>query len=282
MYQAYWQLTEKPFEVSWDPRFYYPSHSHQAALLKLRYALESGAEAALIAGPSGVGKSLVVSLLRGVVGGGFEPWVEVAFPRLPPEEYLAFLAEALGPKGSGQEVLPSHRQIEEIGRGVIEAAEQGRRPVVVVEDAHLITDPEWWETLRLLLNFRAGTRPGLTILLVTQPALLPLMERIPSWHDRLAVRALVRAFQPQETAAYVAHRLKVAGATREIFDPQAVELLHQLAQGIPRRINRLADLALLVGYAEGQDLVTADQLEAVAEELFSPLAAENSPLSTLV
>ncbi len=72
---------------------------------------------------------------------------------------------------------------------------------------------------------------------------------------------------PQETAQYVAHRLQAAGAARAIFDPSAIETLHRLTHGVPRRINRLCDLALLIGYAEERSAIGGSQIEAISEEL---------------
>jgi len=269
MYQAYWQLTEKPFENTLDLRFYYPSESHQAALLKLRYALENHAEAALVVGPPGVGKSFVVGLLRNVLGERFRPWVEVGFPQMPAEELLAYLADALETREWDSSQVPLYRSLQRIRQLLTQAAEENRRPIVVLEDAHLMTDLGSWEAIRSLWNFSLGRRPGVSFLLTAQPSFLPLLERMPSWEDHLVVKCLLRPLNATETAAYVAHRLKAAGASRELFDENALDVLYQISQGLPRRINRLADLALLVSYAEGQEAVTADQIEAVAEELLT-------------
>ncbi|HOM16129.1 MAG TPA: AAA family ATPase [Thermoguttaceae bacterium] len=269
MYQAYWQLTEKPFENTMDPRFYYPSASHQGALLKLRYGLENHAEAVLVAGEPGMGKTLLAGMLCNMLGHRFRPWVEIGFPQMSAEELIAYLADALEPDDSPSDPLPLHRNLRRIRRLLDQAAQEKRHPVVVLEDAHLLTEPEWWEAVRLLLNFRSGSRSGFSFLLAAQPSLLPLLERMPSWRDRIMVQCLLRPFNPMDTSGYVGHRLKTAGATRELFEPKALDALHQLAQGVPRRINRLADLALLVGYAEGQDAITAEQIEAVAEELLT-------------
>jgi general secretion pathway protein A len=90
--------------------------------------------------------------------------------------------------------------------------------------------------------------------------------------ERLAVKALLRAFHVEETISYINHRLTVAGATRTIFDAGAMEAVHHQTQGNARQINRLCDLALLVGFAEGHDTITADQVDAVVEELLPTIA----------
>ena len=106
-----------------------------------------------------------------------------------------------------------------------------------------------------------------------QPAVLPLLDRMPQWEEQLGVKCLLRPFSETETAAYVEHRLRVAGAVRSIVDADAMPTLHALTHGIARRINRLCDLALLVGFAEEQAMLGAEQFEAVSQELVA-VAAE--------
>ena len=107
----------------------------------------------------------------------------------------------------------------------------------------------------------------MTLLLAGQPVLLAQLDRMPSFEERLGVKCLLRPFTVDETSAYVQFRLQAAGAKKTIFQPEAMNTLHELTHGLPRQINRLCDLALLVGYAEERLMIGADQLEAVAEEL---------------
>jgi general secretion pathway protein A len=117
------------------------------------------------------------------------------------------------------------------------------------------------------MNLEWDGRPGLTLLLTGQTGLLPTLDRMPQLEERLCVKCLLRPFTEQETADYVAHRLKVAGAVRTIFEPDSLPTLHALTGGIARRINRLCDLTLLIGYAEERQTITAPHFEAVSEEL---------------
>ena len=103
--------------------------------------------------------------------------------------------------------------------------------------------------------------------MVGQPAILPALDRMPQWEERLGVKCLLRPFSEAETAAYVEHRLRVAGAVRSIVDPDALPTLHALTHGIARRINRLCDLALLIGFAEERPTLDAEHFEAVCREL---------------
>ncbi len=267
MYEAYWKLGRKPFECGADPSIYYPSEAHQASLLKLRYALESHSGAALLAGPSGSGKTLLVRLLSERLSEAFRPVVHLVYPAMQAAELLALLAGELGHRVSRSSMPALDESIFAIQQAVAERAAAGRHTVVVVDEAHLIEGRRALEALRLLLNFEVQGRPALSLLLVGQPALLPLVDRAPELEERLAVTCLLRPLTVEETMSYVQHRLATAGATQLIFTQSALEAIHRLADGIPRRINRLCDLALLIGYAEERSQIGAEQIESIAGEL---------------
>ena len=265
MYQAYWQLNQKPFEGAADPRFYYPGEPQQAAILKLRYAIENRRGAALLCGPSGTGKTLVGGMLRAALDPACSPVVHVVFPQMPTSELLCYLADEM--EQTTTSPAGTHGAIRRIERFLAENTRQGRHTVLVVDEAHLISEVESFEALRLLLNFEVDGQPGLTLLLVGQTALLPMLQRMPALDERLSVKSLLRPFTERETGEYVAHRLNVAGAKTAIFEPRAMPTLHGLTQGVPRRINRLCDLALLIGFAEERKTLGAEHLESVAQEL---------------
>ena len=267
MYETYWQLKQKPFENTADPRFYYPGEAHQAALLKLRYAIENRRGGALLAGPSGSGKTLLTTMLPGILGEAFAPLVRLVFPQMPTADLLAYLADELegtDPTGATPGMQASIRRIQ---RFLAANSQQGRHAVLVIDEAHLLDSVHTFEALRLLLNFEPDGTPAMTLLLVGQPGILPTLDRMPQWEERLGVKCLLRPLSESETAAYVEHRLRVAGAVRSIVDPDAMPTLHELTHGIPRRINRLCDLALLIGFAEEQSTLSAGHFEAVCREL---------------
>jgi type II secretory pathway predicted ATPase ExeA len=267
MYENYWQLSAKPFEDAADSRFYYPAESHQAALLKLRYAVESRSSGALLAGASGLGKTLVADLLRDMLAAHCAPFARIVFPQMPTADLLAYLADEFDggqEPGGDVRVQTSVRRIE---RFLTANAEQGRHAVLVIDEAHLLEDPQTFETLRLLLNL-PGNGPGaLTLLLSGQPAILPRLSRMPSWEERLGVKCLLRPFSEEETASYVAHRLRAAGARRTIIEHDALPTVHALTQGVARQINRLCDLGLLIGFAEERSSLSAEHFESVSREL---------------
>ncbi len=281
MYESYWQLQKKPFECGAETASYYPSEGHQAALLKLRYAIESRNGGALLAGGSGAGKTLLVRLLAERLPPQFTPFVHLVFPQMSTGELLSYLAGELGAdEGGGSAAtsstshLPSTRlrytvdeSIHRIAHRLAANAASGRHAVLAVDEAHLLEGQRTFEALRLLMNFETGSRPGLTLLLVGQTGLLPIVERLPQLDERLSVKCLLGALTVEETMSYVQHRLTLAGAKQPIFTPIAVEAIHRLTRGWPRRINRLCDLSLLIGFAEDRKTISDAEIEAVSQEL---------------
>jgi general secretion pathway protein A len=265
MYESYWQLDQKPFGNSADPRFFFPGESHQSALLKLRYAVENRRGGALLAGAAGTGKTYIMAMLRESLGEGYAPFVHLVYPQMEPGELLAYLADELdGGSNEGQGI---HESIRRIQTALRSNAAQGRHAVVVIDEAHLLENSPMLETLRMLLNFGPDGSPGMTLLLLGQPGILPLLDRTPQLEERLGVKCLLRPFTASETGQYVNHRLQLAGARRPIVAPDAVPTLFELTHGIARQINRLCDLALLVGFAEEQATLSAAHFEAVCREL---------------
>lgn len=263
MYTNYWGLDCRPFDKQDEPRFYYPSETHQATLLKLHYAIENRQGAGLLAGMSGLGKTLLVRSLFDSLPEEYHPRIHLRFPQLSPEALVSYLAAELTGERSSGSSLDMH--LQRIEACLAHHVDQGQHALVVIDEAHLLCGTDTMETVRLLLNYE----PAWTVLLVGQPALLPALERMPELEERLGVKCLLRRFTADETVAYVSHRLRAAGAAdvHAIFEPQALEVLHQRADGVPRKINRLADLALLIGFAEEQRTISADRIEAVADEL---------------
>lgn len=267
MYEAYWQLERRPFEPNTKREFYYPAETHQGALLKLRYAVENRRGAAVLAGSPGIGKTLLIDTLREQQGDRYRPFVHVVFPQMEGRDLLVYIAELLGAPPDDPPRYTVEESIRRIELVVNENQRQGRHAVIAVDEAHLLWESGLLETLRLILNLGGVSEPPFTLLLVGQPRVLSCLERIPDLDERMAVKTLIRALTADETAGYISHRLNAAGTQREIFDASALDEIYVLSQGVPRAINRLCDLALLIGYAQGRDILRADDIAAVSEEL---------------
>jgi general secretion pathway protein A len=274
MYEHFWQLDRNPFDDEGDLRGYFRSETHQATLLKLRYLIENGKGTGLLVGGTGFGKSYLIRVLKQQLGEVCGPFIHLVFPQMSPAELLAYLAVELGadPNAVGREGAGLDRTVREIDHLLRKNSEQNRHPVIVVDEAHLIEDFQVFQALRLLLNFRQGEKCRFSLIFVGQNELLTTVRRLGQLEERLSVKCLLRPLSAEETTAYVSCRLEAAGATRPIFDDAAMQPLHELSGGVPRRINRLCDLALLVGFADESATISADQVEAVAEELTAVVA----------
>lgn len=269
MYENYWQVDRNPFENDADSRFFFLSETHQAALLKLRYLVEHRKGAGLLVGDTGAGKTYLLQVLAEQLSETHGPFVHLMFPQLPPSEFLAFLAVELGADPTvidrgGARLDITLREIENL---LLTYGEQGRHPVIMVDEAHLIDDPHVFQTLRLLLNFQQQKPTEFSLILAGHRELLVKVRRIAPLDERLSVKCLLRALTEDETRSYLDTRLDVAGARKRVFEPGAVHAIFELSGGVPRRINRICDLALLVGFADDSASISAEQVEAVAEEL---------------
>lgn len=268
MYSQYWKLEREPFENTLDPAFFFPSQTHQAALLKLRYLIENRKGAGVLVGPTGLGKTMVVHKLSDDLGSDFCPWVRIAFPQMSADDLLSFLAHRLAGDSAGwADLLPRSVALRKIEESLAEHSAQSRHPVIIVEDAHLIDDSNVLQTLELLLNFQQSPQGSFSLILLGDRLLLSRLARMPRFDDRLAVRAMLQTLSHDEVARYIRFRLEVAGASEAVFDEDALAAIADLSHGVPRHINRLADLALLVGYADGRRSLGANDVAAVSEEL---------------
>ena len=271
MYRRFWSLDRKPFENNSDPEFFFRSDTHQAALLKMRYLVENRLGAGLLAGGIGYGKTYLTRQLAGELSGQSTAIVHVVFPQMSAPELLAYLAVELGADegtvDGGQAGLD--RIVRQIEQQLAAHTKEGRHPVLIVDEAHLIEDQRVFQALQLLLNFRRPPRIDFSLILVGERELLSQVSRMAPLDERIGIKALLSPLSQEETARYVTHRLEVAGTKKPAFDDGALRALFELSGGVPRKINRLADLALLVGYADNIKPLTADEVEAVGEELLA-------------
>jgi general secretion pathway protein A len=273
MYLDYWQLDAKPFEQGFDARSTFKGTAHQAALHKLRYATENRRAAGVVAGLAGTGKTVLIEMLRQQLGERYQPFVRVVFPQMTDRDLLVYLAEQLGAPPADPPRYTIEESLRRLEYILAENVRRDQHAVLVIDEAHLLEDSGLLEPLRLLLNLGSLDKPPFTLLLVGQPTLLPMIQRHGSFEERMDIKVVLSALSADETAEYIAHRLNAAGASRDIFSTDAVTTIHQLTAGIPRRINRLCDLALLVGFASGKYTIDSDALRAVHGELMTAAAA---------
>jgi general secretion pathway protein A len=268
MYASFFGLNEKPFSITPDPRFLFLSERHAEALAHLVYGINEAGGFIQLTGEVGTGKTTVVRSLLAQA----PKHAEIALilnPRMTPSEFLLAICEELGihvePRSEGSlkdlvDLLSFH---------LLKAHAEGKRIVLVVDEAQNLA-PEVLEQVRLLTNLETETQKLLQIILIGQPELRELLDRteLRQLAQRITGRYHLDPLSREETAAYVRHRLRVAGATREVFTHYALREIARLSGGVPRLINIICDRALLGAFTEDRHAVGAAIVRRAAGEVF--------------
>ena len=283
MYQQYFGLAEAPFSIAPDPRYLYLSQRHQEALAHLLYGVNGDGGFVLLTGEVGTGKTTVCrGLLKQIPAS-----CDVAYifnPRLTVEELLSTICAEFGiPFPPGNTSIKVF--VDCINAYLLDAHARDRHTVLIIDEAQNLS-ADVLEQMRLLTNLETDKRKLLQIVLLGQPELAQLLERpeLRQVSQRIVARYHLGPLTRPETAAYVRHRLDVAGALRPLFPASLMGRIHRLSGGIPRVINVLCDRALLGTYVQGKERVDRATLAQAAREAF-PQAATRSlvlPLAMLL
>ncbi len=270
MYKEYFGLKESPFSIAPDPHYLYMSDNHREALAHLLYGINSDNGFVLLTGDVGTGKTTVCRCLLAQLPENSN----IAFilnPKVTVDELLATICDELGigyPPGN----ISNKVFIDSINDYLINANKKGRRIVLIVEEAQNLR-PEVLEQIRLLTNLETNERKLLQIIMLGQPELNELLARpeLRQLTQRITARYHLGPLTKQELAAYVLHRLSVAGVNRKLFPSRTIDRLFHLSGGIPRMINLLCDRALLGTYVQGKSMVDLSTLNKAAREIFGEL-----------
>jgi general secretion pathway protein A len=268
MYESFFGLTREPFSVTPDPRFLYMSAKHREALAHLNNGLRQGGGFVVLTGEIGAGKTTVWRHFLEQLPSNFDV-AAVVNPRLGVDALLARVCEDLGvqPPDGGTIADP----IDAIHGHLMLTHAQSRRALIVVDEAQVLST-DVLELLRLLTNLVVSSdRKLVQVLLIGQPELRTLLEKpvLEPVAQRVVARFHLPALSQPETARYVAHRLQVAGLSGPVpFDDGALQRIHRLCGGVPRRINVLCDRALIAAHAAGQRRVDRKMVDTAAGEVF--------------
>jgi len=286
MYNSYFNLEENPFSIAPDPRFLYMSEQHREALAHLMYALKSDGGFVLLTGDVGAGKTTVCRCLLEQLPED----LNVAFllnPKLTAEELLATVCDELGidyPTGIASiKVL-----VDAINHFLLNAHAAGCKTVLIIDEAQNLS-VEVLEQIRLLTNLETSQVKLLQVVMLGQPELRDLLARpeLLQLSQRITARYHLGPLKPAEVAAYIDHRLGVAGYRKKLFGDQVVGQIYRLTGGVPRLINVLCDRALLGTYVQGQEKVTAVTVKNSAREVLgyeatpAPFLPQRGSLLTL-
>jgi general secretion pathway protein A len=268
MYTSFFGLQEKPFAITPDPRYLYLSERHAEALAHLLYGINEAGGFIQLTGEVGTGKTTVIrSLLEQLPG-----HADVALilnPRVTPAEFLLTICEELhipvpeAGRGSTKTLM------DLIARQLLDTHARGRRVVLIVDEAQNLST-QTLEQVRLLTNLETATTKLLQIILIGQPELRELLDQpeLRQLAQRITGRYHLSPLSPEESAGYVKHRMRIAGATAEVFTPSALREIHRLSGGIPRVINVICDRALLGAFTQEDHRAGAALVRQAASEVY--------------
>ncbi|NIM43523.1 MAG: AAA family ATPase [Hydrogenophaga sp.] len=271
MYAEFFGLQHDPFSIAPDPRYLFMSERHREALAHLLYGVRGGGGFVLLSGEIGAGKTTICRCFLEQVPENcnvayiFNPRLTVAdlLKSICREFRIEVKHEGLGP-------ATVHDHLDPLNEFLLASHARGERNLLIIDEAQNLT-PHVLEQLRLLTNLETSERKLLQIILIGQPELRAIVARpeLEQLAQRVIARFHLGALDAAETREYIQHRLQVAGLKGPLpFAPAAIERIHDLSRGVPRRINLLCDRALLGAYANGQNRVERAVVDKAASEVF--------------
>lgn len=265
MYKSFFGLRANPFNVNPDPRFLYLTQHTREALACLSYGIQTRKGFILLSGEVGTGKT---TLLNKLLEWARMQRIATAFvfnPRLSVTEFFEFM---LADFGITCDSTDKSRMLWRLNQWLLEKYRCGEGVALIIDEAQNLS-PEVLEEIRLLTNLETSTEKLLQIVLSGQPELEMLLKepRLRQLRQRITLRCRTHPLTAQETAAYIKQRLTVAGSNgTPIFAPDAIDVIFQYAQGIPRVINLLCEHALISGFAEQKKPIGGEVVDQIARE----------------
>jgi putative secretion ATPase (PEP-CTERM system associated) len=265
MYEAFYGLTSKPFQLNPDPIFYFASKQHRRAKAYLEYGVSRNEGFIVITGEIGAGKTMVLrSLIEGLNGSNVITG-HLVTTQLGAEDTLRMVGAAFGFRVKD---VPKSELLITLEAFLISQTSKGKRCLLIVDEAQNLT-PRAVEELRMLSNFQFGNQALLQSFLVGQPEFREILQRpeMEQFRQRVAATCHIGPLDQDETRGYIEHRLKCAGSKgKPSFGPGTFEAIHKAAAGIPRRINAVCDRLLLAGFLVGRATLTAEDVAEVVRE----------------
>jgi general secretion pathway protein A len=267
MYDDFYGLSGRPFQLTPDPAFYFESLTHRKALSYLSYGLAQSEGFVVITGEVGAGKSTLVAYLMATIDRARLTAAQVVTSTLDGEELVHVVAQAFGLR------VPGHDKASALGaiEGFLhDEARAGRRCLLVVDEAQNLSIGAL-EELRMLSNFQLGSHPLLQTLLLGQPEFRETLLHSPELEQlrqRVIASHHLDAMEAQEVQAYIEHRMKRVGWTgNPSFDQRVFAEIYTATGGVPRRINQIANRLLMLGAVDQRSRVDCAMLQQVVNEL---------------
>jgi len=279
MYETFFGLRERPFDLTPNPRYLVLTDSHREVLLNLEYGIASRKGMTLLIGEAGSGKTTVIRAAMDK-----QPvkvhCVHLNNPTLTRAEFNELLALRIGL--SADAARSKAAMLFELEKLLLERRAADEKTVLIIDEAQALP-MDLLEEIRLLANIETDNEKLLSVIIAGQPELaVRLNDRsLRQFKQRVALRCELRPLTAQETATYIVGRIRAAGGVAaEVFTRQAVTLMHERSQGLPRTISVIADNALLGGYAAGQRPVGAELVAEICRDF--DFGADGQPHSRLI
>ena len=267
MFDDFYGLAGRPFQLTPDPAFYFESLTHRKALSYLGYGLAQGEGFIVITGEVGAGKSTLVAHLMATIDPARLTAAQVVTSRLDGEELVHVVAQSFGLVIDGHDKAAALGAIEHF---LHEEARAGRRCLLIVDESQNLS-VEALEELRMLSNFQLGAHPLLQTLLLGQPEFRGTLLDHPEL-DQLRQRVIamhhLQAMERREVQPYIEHRMTCVGwSGNPSFDPRVFAEIHDATGGVPRRINQILNRLLLLGAVDQRACIDGAMLDQVLGEL---------------
>jgi putative secretion ATPase (PEP-CTERM system associated) len=266
MYEQFYGLTGKPFQLNPDPSFYFGSRQHRRAMAYLEYGLHQNEGFIVVTGDVGAGKTTILRSLLSKLDPDQVVAGQLVSTQLDAEDMLRLAASSFGLKTKGIEKSDLLLSLEAF---LVSTSQQGKRALLIIDEAQNLT-PRAVEELRMLSNFQLETHALLQSFLVGQPEFRRTMQspEMSQLRQRVIAACHIGPMDLDETRGYIEHRLTCVGWKG---DPQflvgAVEAVFQGSGGVPRRINSICDRLLLSGFLGGKHELSRADVEAVTHEI---------------
>ncbi len=266
MYEQYYGFTERPFQLSPDPRFFFASNHHQRALSYLQYGLDQGEGFIVITGPIGTGKTTIARNLLNKIDSNNIVAAQLVTTKLTPKELLELVAAEFNITVNGESKADLLQSIEDF---LIKLNRQGKRALLLVDEAQNLP-AETVEELRMLSNFQLDNKPLIQSFLLGQEELKAIIQApdMEQFRQRIIASAHLKPLTCEEVKNYILHRLQQANCNNnELFSENAFKLIHEKTLGVPRKINIFVDRLLLFAFLEELTQINSEAVNTVAEEM---------------
>jgi general secretion pathway protein A len=265
MYQQFYGLSRKPFEISPDPYFFYPTPRHNEALASLTYGVRARKGFVVVTGEVGTGKTLLVRFLLEHLNRNH---IASAFLYNPRVSVLEFLAHVLTDLRIAVGSRTKSEMLSRLNNYLLACSRRGGTAALLVDEAQLL-DWELLEEIRLLTNLETTQHKLLQIVLVGQPELDQKLDspELRQLKQRIGLRCRLEPLELEELRGYIHRRLELAGANSHagtIFPDETIAAVHEYSQGIPRLVNTLCENSLVSGFSGQTKQISVDIIEEVA------------------